>query len=100
LFYEYFVSSRVSSNTPRFALLLIQPKKKRYLWAYAQCGFAPLLERAQQGLTTMMENYPAKWVPTDNGIAMQRARIILPLAFLVRANDTALHRQVRMQVVV
>jgi hypothetical protein len=23
---------------------------------------------------------------------MQRARIILPLAFLVRANDTALHR--------
>eukprot|EP01047_Picozoa_sp_COSAG01_P078534 COSAG01_NODE_14549_length_1439_cov_2.009701_2_plen_66_part_00 len=33
-----------------------------------------------------------RWVPTANGIAMQRARIILPLAFLVRANDTALHR--------
>ena len=29
----------------------------------------------------------------SNGIAMQRARIILPLAFLVRANDTAEHRQ-------
>jgi hypothetical protein len=41
----------------------------------------------------MMENYPDKWIPTSNGIAMQRARIILPLAFLVRANDTALHRQ-------
>lgn len=41
----------------------------------------------------MMENYPTKWVPTANGIAMQRARILLPLAFLVRANDTVLHRQ-------
>jgi hypothetical protein len=41
----------------------------------------------------MMDNYPSAWVPTANGIAMQRARIILPLAFLVRANDTALHRQ-------
>ena len=40
----------------------------------------------------MMAGYPSKWVPTSNGIAMQRARIILPLAFLVRANDTALHR--------
>jgi hypothetical protein len=63
-----------------------------YLWAYSRSGFTPLLERAQAGLTTMMENYPSKWVPTANGIAMQRARIILPLAFLVRVNDTALHR--------
>lgn len=28
-----------------------------------------------------------KWIPTANGIAMQRARIILPLAFLVRKAD-------------
>ena len=55
-------------------------------------GFAPLLERAQTALGIMMAGYPSKWVPTSNGIAMQRARIILPLAFLVRANDTALHR--------
>ena len=41
----------------------------------------------------MMNNYPTKWVPTSNGIGMQRARILLPLAFLVRANDTKLHRQ-------
>ena len=37
--------------------------------------------------------FAAKWVPTANGIAMQRARILLPLAFLVRVNDTAQHRQ-------
>jgi hypothetical protein len=64
-----------------------------FLWAYDRCGYTPLLDRAVAGLTTMMEGYPTHWVPTANGIAMQRARIILPLAFLVRANDTALHRQ-------
>ena len=91
-----------------------------YLWGWKVSGFAPLLERAQAALGTMMANYPAKWVPTScdkpppvlalsrcveadcawpvpgtcsNGIAMQRARIILPLAFLVRANGTAEHRQ-------
>ena len=63
-----------------------------YLWGYSVSGFAPLLERAQTALGIMMAGYPSKWVPTSNGIAMQRARIILPLAFLVRANDTALHR--------
>eukprot|EP01043_Picozoa_sp_COSAG02_P052969 COSAG02_NODE_5790_length_4033_cov_1.327656_2_plen_210_part_00 len=64
-----------------------------FLWGYRVSGFEPLLERAQNALGIMMEAYPSKWIPTSNGIAMQRARIILPLAFLVRANDTALHRQ-------
>ena len=64
-----------------------------YMWAYSQSNFQPLYDRAYAGLSNMMENYPTKWIPTLNGIAMQRARIILPLAFLVRVNDTALHRQ-------
>jgi hypothetical protein len=64
-----------------------------YLWGYSVTGFAPLLERAAAGLGTMMAGYPSKWVGTANGIAPQRARILLPLAFLVRANDTALHRR-------
>ena len=64
-----------------------------YLWAFDRSGFAPLYDRAVAAITTMMENYPSKWIPTDNGIAMQRARMILPLAFLVQVNDTALHRE-------
>ena len=64
-----------------------------YLWAYSSSGYTPLLQRAQNALSIMMNNYPTKWVPTANGIGMQRARILLPLAFLVRANDTKLHRQ-------
>lgn len=60
---------------------------------YAHSGFAPLRDRATAAITLMMENYPGKWVATANGIAMQRARILLPLAFLVRVNNSALHRQ-------
>eukprot|EP01062_Namystynia_karyoxenos_P015690 TRINITY_DN15711_c0_g2_i1.p1 TRINITY_DN15711_c0_g2~~TRINITY_DN15711_c0_g2_i1.p1 ORF type:complete len:834 (+),score=185.28 TRINITY_DN15711_c0_g2_i1:88-2589(+) len=63
-----------------------------YFWAYARTGYAPLLDRGQRAVTLMMERYPAWWVPTANGIAMQRARMLLPLAWLVRVNDTALHR--------
>jgi hypothetical protein len=40
----------------------------------------------------MMLHYPSRWQPTSNGITMQRARMLLPLAWLVRVNDTAQHR--------
>merc|ERR1719191_1088692 len=40
----------------------------------------------------MMSRYPSWWQPTMNGITMQRARMLLPLAWLVRVNDTSLHR--------
>ena len=63
------------------------------LWAHSHStGFELFLERAQAGITTMMEGYPHAWIPTQNGIAMQRARILLPLAWLVRVNDTQTHR--------
>ena len=35
----------------------------------------------------------SKWQATSNGITMQRARMLLPLAWLVRVDDTPLHRQ-------
>ena len=63
-----------------------------YLWAYAQTGYEPLYERAAAAISSMMAHYPAWWQPTANGITMQRARMLLPLAWLVRANDTAVHR--------
>ena len=73
------------------------PHYECYIWAvlllgYAQSGYAPLLERARAGITATMAGYPHRWVPTANGIAMQRARILLPLAFLLRVEDTAQHR--------
>ena len=63
-----------------------------FLYAHHRSGYAPLLERARAGIATMMAGYPSKWIPTLNGICMQRARMVLPLAWLVRVDDTAEHR--------
>lgn len=69
-----------------------------YLYGYVQSSYRPLYDRAYAAIATMMANYPGKWIPTANGYTMQRARMLLPLAFLVRVNDTALHRSWLQQV--
>lgn len=61
-----------------------------YLWAYQQTGYDLFLERAKIGINTMMEGYPNKWGVT--GIQMDRARMLLPLSWLIRIEDTAEHR--------
>lgn len=61
-----------------------------YLWLYQQVGDPMLLEYAVKGLTVIMENYPARWRWT-NGLQQERARMLLPLAWLVRVSDDPLH---------
>ncbi len=61
-----------------------------YLWAYQQTGFELFFERAKTGIHTMMAGYPEKWGVT--GIQMDRARMLLPLAWLVRVDDTPQNR--------
>jgi len=63
-----------------------------YLWAYEQTGFELLLERSKKAIEMTMEAYPDKWQWT-NGIQQERAKILLPLAWLVRIEDTPLHRK-------
>jgi hypothetical protein len=63
-----------------------------YLWLYDKTGYQPLLEKAKTAIRLTMEAYPEKWRWT-NGIQQERARMILPLAWLVRVEDTPLHRQ-------
>lgn len=61
-----------------------------YLWLYDKTGYQPLLEKAKKGISITMEKYPDwKWT---NGIQQERARMILPLAWLVRVEDTEKHR--------
>ncbi len=62
-----------------------------FLWAYQQTGFELFLERAKTAIRLTMEAYPDKWVWT-NGIQQERAKMLLPLAWLVRIEDTAEHR--------
>lgn len=62
-----------------------------YLWLYDQTRFEPLLRRARQGIRMMMAAYP-KWRLEANRYEQERARMLLPLAWLVRADDTPEHR--------
>ena len=62
------------------------------LWLYSKTGYKPLLERTRNGIEMMMKAYPSRWHWT-NGMQQERARMLLPLAWLVRVADTPQHRQ-------
>ena len=62
-----------------------------YLWAYRTTGHALFLERAESAIRRTMDVSPDEWHWT-NGIAQERARMLLPLAWLVRVKDTPEHR--------
>lgn len=63
-----------------------------YLWLYDKTGYKPLLDKAETAIRLTMEAYPDNWHWT-NGIQQERARMILPLAWLVRVDDTTEHRE-------
>jgi hypothetical protein len=72
------------------------PHYEAYLWAcflraYALTGYAPFLERTRTAIKLTVEAYPDEWQWT-NGIQQERARMLLPLAWLVRVADTPEHR--------
>jgi hypothetical protein len=60
-----------------------------YLWAYRQTKDPEFLETARQGIRRTMQVYPAGWRWGDH---LDRSRMLLPLAWLVRIEDTAEHR--------
>lgn len=62
-----------------------------YLWLYDKTKYEPLLAKAKEGIRITMEGYPDEWKWT-NGIQQERARMVLPLAWLVRVEDTPQHR--------
>ncbi len=63
-----------------------------YLWLYDKTGYKPLLDKAKAAIRLTMEAYPDNWEWT-NGIQQERARMVLPLAWLVRVEDTEEHRK-------
>ena len=63
-----------------------------YLWLYDKTDYKPLLSVAKTGIENMMKAYPEEWHWT-NGLQQERARMILPLAWLVRIEDTPQHRE-------
>ncbi len=61
-----------------------------YVWLYDKTGHRPLLEKAKSAISMTMANEENwKWT---NGIQQEYARMILPLAWLVRVEDRPEHR--------
>jgi len=63
-----------------------------YLWAYNQTGFDLFLKRAKTAIEMTVKAYPGQWKWT-NGIQQERAKMMIPLAWLVRVEDTPEHRE-------
>jgi len=61
-----------------------------YLWAHRQTGFEPFLARAKTAIGMTMKAYPDQWRWQDN---LERAHMLLCLAWLVRVEDTSEHRE-------
>lgn len=61
-----------------------------FLWGYAVTGYEGFLDRTKTAIRMTMERYP-KWRWT-NGLTQEMARMLLPLSFLVRLEDTPEHR--------
>ena len=64
-----------------------------YLWLYDKTKFEPLLDRARMGIRLMMEAYPDGWSAECGRMEEERAHMLLPLAWLVRAEDRPEHRE-------
>ena len=62
-----------------------------YLWAYDKTGYKPLLERTERAIGKVISSGENAWTWT-NGSQQERARMLLPLAWLLRVDDTPLHR--------
>ena len=92
--WEHFHNQNSSANTRLFS-----PHYQSYVWAVfiRADGFLgdtgvnvshDFYERANNAISMMMMHYPTRWQNTANGITMQRARMLLPLSWMVqRAND-------------
>jgi hypothetical protein len=63
-----------------------------YLWLYSKTKYEPLLKKTEHAIRITMEAYPDKWL-WGSSMQTQRARMILPLAWLTRVDNTAEHRR-------
>jgi hypothetical protein len=77
------------------AVVSLAPHYQAYLWAahllgYVLTGYEGFLTRPKRAIRRTMDAYP-NWQWT-NGLTQELARMLLPLAFLVRIEDRAEHR--------
>lgn len=83
--WRHYYEARTINYSPHFEAYLWAV----YLWAYQRTHYAPFLDRTRTAIRMTMEAYPAGWRWKDS---LERARMLLPLAWLVRLEDTPEHR--------
>ena len=86
--WQYFANRDLVQPSPNFEAWMIAC----YLWLYDKTQHKPLLDKAKTALRLIMEAYPEKWQWSVD-IQLERARMLLPLSWLVRVEDTEEHRQ-------
>ena len=84
---EYYQNGELINPHPHFESWLWAC----YLWQYANTGDKKYLETAEKGISLTMAAYPDGWSWT-NGIQQERARMVLPLAWLYRVSPTEDHK--------
>lgn len=84
---QYFFSPRISPH-PHYQCYIWAC----YLWAYHKTGCTLCRDRAKAAIRITMEAYPDSWRWTLGQMQIERARMLLPLAWLVRVEDTPEHR--------
>ncbi len=85
--WQHYYASDVISYAPHYQAYLWAC----LLWGYNHTGYEPFLARTKNAIRMTMAAYPDNWHWT-NGIQQERARMLLPLAWLVQLEDTAEHR--------
>jgi len=91
---QYFDSAQINPH-PHYEAFLWAA----FLWAYEQTGYKLFLDRPKSAIQLTMGRFPDR-IPWTNGLTQEKARMLLPLAWLVRVEDTPenrelLHRAVR-----
>jgi len=85
--WRHFFNAETVNMAPHFEAYLWACE----LWAYARTGYEPLKQRAEKAIERTMKTGENAWTWT-NGLQQERARMLLPLAWLVRVDDTPRHR--------
>lgn len=85
--WQYYYKKDTVSLTPHYQAYLWAC----FVWLSSLVGDEDLLVRAEGAIRMIMSAYP-KWRWT-NGLSQEMSRMLLPLAFLVRAKDEPEHRE-------
>jgi len=93
--WKFFYDREIANFAPHFEAMLWAC----YLWAYEHTGWEPLLQRTKIGIALTMDAYEKDQWRWTNGLQQERAKMILPLAWLVRLEPTEQHEQWLRQIV-